>query len=74
MESGTLEKLEWDWEKFQSFKDNIVEAELDFFMNKYFFDTLFGSLSFPEIAEILKQMNKIKNRRKMPSFLRSFFK
>ncbi|MFD1167170.1 hypothetical protein ACFQ2C_16325 [Sphingobacterium daejeonense] len=74
MESGTLEKLEWDWEKFQSFKDNIVEAELDFFMNKYFFDTLFGSLSFPEIAEILKQMNKIKNKRNRFSFIGRFFK
>lgn len=37
MESKTLEKLIWNWERFESFKVNIIEAESDFFNNTYFF-------------------------------------
>ncbi|KKX46650.1 hypothetical protein L950_0230775 [Sphingobacterium sp. IITKGP-BTPF85] len=73
MESKTLEKLEWNWERFERFKDNIVEAKSDFFNNIYFFDNLFGNLSFLEVAEILKQMSKIKSRNNKFSFLRRFF-
>lgn len=59
--------------RFESFKDNIIEAKNEFFNKTYFFDNLLCTLSFLEVAEILKQMNKIKRRNTKFTFIRKFF-